>query len=133
MTDRVGHRSVRKLSFPSVATVRSSGSSESVRIKGTLNGKQRRFVLDSGANHSLVRSGLVSTLSLAEIPGGLLDVTGRRSTLYGPTMVSLEIEGVTLQQNVYVAPDMCDDVILGLDFLRQNRCILDLERERVRI
>ena len=64
-------------------------------------------------------------LSLAEIPGGLLDVTGRRSTLYGPTMVSLEIEGVTLQQNVYVAPDMCDDVILGLDFLRQNRCILD--------
>ena len=133
MTDRVGHRSVRKLSFPSVATVRSSGGSESVRIKGTLNGKQRRFVLDSGANHSLVRSGLVSTLSLAEIPGGLLDVTGRRSTLYGPTMVSLEIEGVTLQQNVYVAPDMCDDVILGLDFLRQNRCILDLERERVRI
>ena len=100
---------------------------------GTLNGRATPFVLDSGANHTLVRSDLLPTTSLREVPGGLSDVTGRRSTLFGPTTVCLEIAGFSVQQRVYVAKDMCDEVILGLDFLKQNHCILDLKREMIRI
>ena len=128
MTDRVGYRPVTQSSSPTVAKVRSSGGADTVQVTGTLNGQRTNFVLDSGANRTLVHSDLLPSDSLPEVPGGLCDVTGRRSTLYGPVMVVLEIGGVAVQQNVYVANNICDRVILGLDFLRQNRCILDIEK-----
>ena len=88
-----------------------------------------QFILDSGANRSLVRSDLLPGASLPEVSGGLSDVTGRRTTLYGPTEVTLVIDGECVQQTVYVANELCDGVILGLDFLQKNHCVLDFERE----
>ena len=128
MTGRVGHRSVETHLSPPVAKVRSFGTADSITVFGTLNGKATPFVLDSGANRSLVRSDLFPTASLPRVLGGLADVTGSRSSLYGPTTVTLEIGGITIPQTVYVADALSDGVILGLDFLRQHHCVLDLDK-----
>ena len=133
MTDRVGKLSVDKSTSPPVAKIRSSGSPDSIQIVGTLNGRRTSFVLDSGANRTLIRANLLPDVSLPQVPGGLSDVTGRRSPLYGPTEVFLEIGSERIQQTVFVADNLSDDVILGLDFLKQNNCILDFERGSIRI
>ena len=128
MTDRAGHRSVQTPISPPVAKVRSFGRADSISVSGTLNGEATPFVLDSGANRSLVRSDLLSTASLPRVPGGLADVTGNRSSLYGPTTVTLELGGIKTLQAVYVAENLSDGVILGLDFLRQHHSVLDLDK-----
>lgn len=133
MTDRVEHRSVSNSSLHPGAEVRGSGDTDSIRIAGTVNGKAVQFILDSGANRSLVRSDVLSSVSLPEVSGGLRDVTGRRTPLYGPAEVDIQIGGVSMQQPVYVAAELSDEAILGFDFLQENRCILDFERGHIRI
>ena len=120
-------------SSPPIAKIRSSGSADSIQIAGALNGRNTSFVLDSGANRTLIRASLLTGVPLPQIPGGLSDVTGRRSPLYGPTEVSLEIGGVSIRQTVYAADHLSDDVILGLDFLKQNHCVLDFQTGLIRI
>ena len=109
---------------------RSSGSTDSIRITGALNGKTTPLVVDSGANRTLVRSDLLPPgTSLPEVPGGLSDVTGGRTTLYGPTEVLFTVGDTNVRQTVYVADNLCDEVILGLDFLESNQCVLDFKRK----
>ena len=109
---------------------RSSGSTDRIRITGALNGKTTPLVVDSGANRTLVRSDLLPPgTSLPEVPGGLSDVTGGRTTLYGPTEVLFTVGDTNVRQTVYVADNLCDEVILGLDFLESNQCVLDFKRE----
>ena len=92
----MGNRSVDNYSFPPVAMVRSSGEVEAIQVEGRLNGKATMFVLDSGANRTLVHSDLLPNTSFDKVPGGLSNVTGRRNDLYGPTEVCLEINGITI-------------------------------------
>ena len=111
-----------------MATLRSSTGPDCVQVPGTVNGKAVPLVVDSGANRTLVRADVLGDSTrdiLPEIPNGLADVTGRRTALHGPTEVTLCIDGMCVKQVCFVADHLSDPVILGLDFLKQNQCVLD--------
>ena len=113
---------------PPVAIFRGSSGSDSVQIRGAVDGHCTWFVVDSGANRTLVRRDVLSRSELREIPSGLADVTGRRTDLYGPKEVCLRIDGHDYRQTVFVADELSDPVILGLDFLQKNHCVLNFEK-----
>ena len=119
-------RSARK--SPPVAAARGSSGADSLQLHGAVDGQSTVFVVDSGASRTLVRRDILSTAELRIIPNGLADVTGRRTDLYGPEDVCLSINGHDYHMSVLIADKLSDPVILGLDFLQNNRCVLDLER-----
>ena len=128
MADCVGHRSAETIRSSPVVKGCGSGGTDSIQTTGKLNGKVTSFVVDSGASGTLVRADMLPDISLPEIPDGLSDVTGRRTTLYGPTEVFLTVGEVNVQHTVYVSDNLCDGVILGLNFLASNHCVLDFKR-----
>ena len=85
---------------PPLAVLRGSSGSDSVQLRGIVNGHPTSFVVDSGANRRLVRGDILSRSQLRAIPNGLADVTGRRTVLYGPKEVCLSISGHDYRQNV---------------------------------
>ena len=118
---------------PPVAILRGSSGDDSVQIHGAVDGHSTSFVVDSGANRTLVRRDILSRSQMRVIPNGLADVTGRRSDLYGPKEVCLSISGHDYLQTVFISDELSDPVILGLDFLKQYHCVLDFEEGVLRL
>ena len=116
-----------------MVTWRGIGIGDSIRVPGTVNGEAAPLVLDSGANRTLIRSDVIGRTGLPEIVDGLSDVTGRRTPLYGPVEVALGVNGKEYRQMVFVADHLSDPVILGLDFLHDNHCTLDLNKGALHI
>ena len=126
MAEGLGRQSASKSrSVPPVVTLRSCRDVDSILIEGRVNGKTLPLVVDSGANRTLLRADVIGGKALPLVPGGLADVTGRITDLRGPTDVSLEVDGMLIRHEVYVADSLSDPCILGLDFLRQNNCSID--------
>ena len=122
-TFRVEHRSVDSLqTVPPALVLRGSDGDDSVRVRGAVNDSPVSLVVDSGATRTILRKDVLGRNHLSEVPGGLADVTGRRTALYGPTEVNLRIGGHSSLQTVYVADELSDPAILGLDFLRTHHC-----------
>lgn len=119
---------VRPVHESPVAVLRGSGGDDSVQIQGAIDGRATTFVVDSGANRTLVHRDILSRSHLREIPNGLADVTGRRTDLYGPKEVCLSIGGHEYRQTVFISDELSDPAILGLDFLQKHRCILNFEK-----
>ena len=111
-----------------MAVLRGSCGSDSVQIHGAVDGHHTFFVVDSGANRTLVRKDVLNRTHLPMISNGLSDVTGRRTDLYGPEEVCLSIGGRDYRQTVFICDKLSDPVILGLDFLQKHRCVLDFEK-----
>ena len=113
---------------PPVAILRGSCGSDSVQIHGAVDGHPTSFVVDSGANRTIISKDVLSRPHMHTIPNGLADVTGRRTDLYGPEDVCLRINGRDYRQTVFICNELSDPVILGLDFLQKHHCVLDFER-----
>ena len=131
MTSREGQRVVTQGASQKVAVLRSTKSPDSIQVRGTINGKSWPLIVDSGSNHTLVRQDVIDSSSLAEIPQGLCDVTGRRTSLRCPAEVELAIGCQKTMLLVYVADELEEPCILGLDYLQMNRCVLDFAAMRM--
>ena len=108
--------------------MRGSCGSDSVRIPGLVDGRPTSFIVDSGANRTIVSRDVLSRPHMHTIPNGLADVTGRHTDLYGPEEVCLSINGRDYCHTVFICEELTDPVILGLDFLQNHRCVLNFER-----
>ena len=134
MTARQGQQAVTPPdSSQRVAVLRSTKHPDSVQVRGEINGKSWPLIVDSGSNHTLLRPDVLEGLMLPEIPQGLCDVTGRRTTLRGPTTAELVVEGHRTMLPVYVADELEEPCILGLDYLRLNGCELDFASMHMKI
>ena len=134
MTAREGQRAVTSPeSSQRVAVLRSTRSPDSVQVRGHVNGQPWSFIVDSGSNHTLLRPDVLGGRALPEVPQGLCDVTGRRTTLRGPVAVELVIEGFRTVLPVYVADELEEPCILGLDFLQMNDCMLDFASMQMKV
>ena len=134
MTHREGQRAVRpSISSQGQAVLRNTKDANSIQVRGTINGRSWSLIVDSGSNHTLLRPDILGGLTLPEVPQGLCDVTGRRTTLRGPTEVKLVIEGHPTTLQAYVADELEEPCILGLDYLQMNDCVLDFKEMQMKI
>ena len=99
---------------------RGTRSADSIQVNGFINDQPQMLIVDSGSNCTLLRADVVDKSDLSMVKEGLCDVTGRRSPLRGPTVVELEIGGQRFQQELYVADELEEPWILGLDYLIAN-------------
>ena len=113
--------------------VRRQEPPDCVRVDGWVGGRQMSILVDTGSNRTLVRSDVIPNMNLPSVPGGLCDVTGRRTGLRGPVEVDVTLGGQTSRQAVFVAEELEERCILGLDYLSANNCQLDLRRMTLQV
>ena len=106
--------------------VRCLNGMDSVQVAGGINGKSYPVVIDSGANQTIIQRQVIGNRELPPAKEGLCDVTGRCSTLWGPIDVRLRVGHVESTHRVYVSEHLSEPCILGLDYLRKHRCILNI-------
>lgn len=116
-----------------VATSRCSKEVKSLKVEGTINGRKWPLIVDTGSNRTLLRRDLLDGSSLPRIEGGLCDVTGRCTTLWGPKEIELTVHGISTNLQVYVADELDEPCILGLDYLQLNECKLDIPAKELKI
>ena len=92
------------------------------------------FLIDTGATESFIASHLLDRveprLKPDLLPAGrrFRQADGRALRVDGRARVWIDIGGTEIQHDKWVA-DISDDAILGLDFLRENRCPLVWEED----
>ena len=111
---------------PHTPRVRGLNVMDSVQVDGAINGKPCPIIVDSGANQTIVRRDVLGLPDLPPAKEGLNDVTGRCSALWGPLEVQLRIGDIESTHSVYASEQLTERCILGLDYLRKHRCVLDV-------
>ena len=91
-------------------------------MEGLVNNQQRRIIIDTGSNVSIVRPDVVGeTVSMVQAHSYLRTVSGERAPIHGTMMLDITIGSKTFHQKVWVA-DVVDECLLGLDFLVSHEC-----------
>ncbi|CAC5426503.1 unnamed protein product [Mytilus coruscus] len=93
-----------------------------IYVNAVLNRKSCKFVVDTGATLSIVSYNLYESLrKQSEVE--LIDISQRMTSISGVGNESFKLEAVVADIKV--------DGILGQDFLKTNKCILDIVSEKL--
>ena len=112
--------------------------SHSYRINGRVSGVQASFVVDTGAAVTLLDKTLWDKVNnagqaLSTWTGPpLVGVEGTRLETWGTTTIEITFSGETFKFPVLVASSLTADAILGMDFLDDNECMLDMANKVLR-
>ena len=100
-------------------------------MEGTLEGETINMTIDTGSSISIVQLQVLKRLgvdlsAIQPARSSLRSVTGEKRPMLGRITLSLGIAGHTFRQNFWVV-DVREDCILGLDFLQQHDCHIDVK------
>lgn len=100
----------------------------SLVIEGEIDGTPCKFTLDTGASRTVVSAKIVGRF-IGSFRGQirLLTATGQHISVRGEKRVELKLGDRIFWHRVIVA-DIVDDCILGLDFMRENNCEIDVKQ-----
>ena len=107
------------------------------RLEGSVNGLAVSLLVDTGAAVTLLRKDVWDRVSVSEGPLtpcsalGLVGADGSPLQTFGTTSVTLALNGATMSVDVVVASPLTSEGILGLDFLKKQKVLIDLESERI--
>ena len=101
-------------------------------MDGTIDGRQCRLTIDTGAERTFVRADIVAVHNAFLAPQRLCGVTGHCVQLKGPVEMSIGVGSWEVVLPVYVA-DIGEPCLLGLDYLTYSQAYVDLGRRKVRV
>lgn len=111
-------------------TINKAGES-GIFIEVGLYDKQLRFLVDTGATVTIVSKCMIADVlsdkPLSKLSTDILIADGTPLKVYGTQEVQFSVQGMLFDHTIVVA-DLNVDGILGLDFLRLNKCAVDLEK-----
>lgn len=103
----------------------------SLIIKGEVNGISCKLTIDTGASRTVVSSQLANRLlggfTTRHEHINLVTATGQHIPVQGERKVELQL-GDSIYQHKVIVADIVDDCILGLDFMRQHGCEIDVKQ-----
>ncbi|XP_047534322.1 protein DDI1 homolog [Vanessa atalanta] len=111
-------------------TIAQVSNGNSLMIYGFINNLSCKFVVDTGASRTIVSSELLQHQIQKEkcVPDGQLETaTGERIRSFGKIDFQFKIGNLIYPQSVTMA-QITDDCLLGLDFLTDHKCIIDLNK-----
>lgn len=91
-------------------------------ISGSVNGVKVNFVVDTGAERTVVSKKVFDKINKTEQPalvkrGKLMHAGGQAMTVYGQCKMSITLDQVNIYNEVVIA-DIKDEVLLGMDILK---------------
>ena len=95
------------------------------------------FLVDAAARVSLLREDIwdrvvpESNRMDREVTYRLVGVDGIPIKVRGTVTVEVSLEGLVFNQKFVIADGITAEAILGMDFLEENRCVLDLGRREL--
>ena len=93
-----------------------------------MGGKKVRALVDTGASVSLVSSKTYRQLGRKErlrpVDLHFSQADSSRMRIAGMTWLSFQLAGTRSDIKVYVAPDLCGELILGSHWLRQHKALI---------
>ena len=105
------------------------------KISGMINGKESLFLIDTGAGVSLLQEELWKKVEEPKLEPWseqrLVSVDGSPIHVLGSTKFEISFAGKNFSQEMVVARSLTTGAILGLDFLQNNRAIIDLEKQQL--
>lgn len=105
-----------------------------LHIEGSLNGINVNMIIDSGSNVSLIdRSMIPPYTKLLESTVILTAANNTRLNVLGETKVRIIIEGIVYEQLVQVIQNLGSKVLLGNDFLINNKVIIDYDKAVIKM
>ena len=117
--------------------LRSVGDS-GLYVRGELEGVEVRFLVDTGADLTVIRAELYESLlgknhvTLEQIPVDMAVADGRTLPFKGRGSFRLKIGELEVMHNVWVA-DIDVDALLGYDFLQRYNCTIDAGKGEVKV
>ena len=86
--------------------------------------------MDTGAGQSAIQLDFCKKVKSKIVPQGqnpksLITAAGHTVPIAGTAIINVEIAGVELPFKFLVVKELCQRVILGLDFLEQNEAIIN--------
>ena len=102
-------------------------------MDGTLENEVIRMNIDNGSNISIVSPQTLKDIGLDQsnvqlVNNCLRTVTGQQMGMSGRILLKLALGGKEILQNFWVT-EISENCILGLDFLEQQGCDLDIVNE----
>ena len=128
IVERAGLAIERK-ALNAVRVVDCSGCNSGVFVKARIEGKEMDVLLDTGAGVNVVDSSTLESLRLddmvEEFRGELRSVDGQPVTTKGLTRLNLQLGPLKEQEEFVVVPHCEPSVILGLNFLKKHKFIVE--------
>lgn len=97
-----------------------------------MDGRPCCMIVDSGADYTLVRPGLVEAEWLPDSPQQLCGVTGDCMSLQGPVDARVSVGGVEEDMPVFVA-NLDEECLLGYDYLTRTGACVDFGQKRMTV
>ena len=91
-----------------------------------------KALFDTGAHISVIRHGLLLNAMRKDIGIRLVDAKGETIPVFGAVSTQIHLGNFTAT-HTFVEAAIQNDVILGMDFLLNNHCIIDLLSNRLYI
>ncbi|KAK4469996.1 hypothetical protein MN116_000019 [Schistosoma mekongi] len=100
-----------------------------VTVLGRVEGMEKMVLIDTGASTSVVRWSFVSNIKVPLVPASrghhLITADGSVIQAQFSTTLTLQFGGLLCKQLFLVCDYITWDIILGVDFLRKNRALVD--------
>ena len=101
-----------------------AGYGNHYRLDGKINGQPVRFLIDTGATGVTLNKKLAESLGLRSRGNGLSHTANGTTTHYETRLASLSIGDWTFEDvDAHIAPNMDDEVLLGMRILRHFEII----------
>ncbi|KAK3083976.1 hypothetical protein FSP39_006179 [Pinctada imbricata] len=104
-----------------------------IYVKAFINGLQANLLIDTGATVSLVSNVVYGNISassktsVSPVDANILSANGTPLQVIGKTKLDIKLDNRVWCQEAIIA-DVNVDGILGMDFLRANDCIINIQR-----
>lgn len=105
-------------------------ASDAIKVAGSINGRRVEMVVDTGAERTFLREGILPDSGVRCGGEQLCGVTGDCVPVKGPVWVNLAVGRVIERLPVFVA-EMEDECLLGLDYLNRVGACVDLRESRM--
>ena len=117
-----------------ISTARSRSKSD-CHVRGSINGTSANLLVDTGADASLLSFAVWDKLSKKPemnqdaATHKLVGVQGTPLSVCGIVQVDIDLAGEKFETEMVVVDSLTNEAILGKDFLKANKCIIDVSRE----
>ncbi|THD18460.1 hypothetical protein D915_011002 [Fasciola hepatica] len=122
-----GESQYRTMSLP-FASLNNNDWQSPLVVEGLLNGKGAKLLIDTGASCSVINRSLTKISHSVLLNGRLIAANGTVVPILGQVAGSVSIGRCTVQHQ-FLCADLAWDAILGMDFLRAHRIVIDFDRQ----